>query len=320
MKKVFLHIGYPKSFSTTLQRDFFSQHPELLFGGVGINDNISYANFEIEWIFEVLLKYSTANYWNENKTNAKFLLQNFIRNSSKKKIVFSSEYLSFQVSPQEIDSGEKLIRLKELFSDYDSEIIYIKRKPIDLIRSMYKEYIRLGYNQDYETFLKDVITFRDRNFLSDLNYEKKHRQLIDIFGNKNVHCVNFDSIAKNPEEVINQIFSKILKIDNMKLPISFQNQTLKDYEYRQLLSINNEYRRGISTSIFEPFEKHRNRTVFQNKEINFDNEEIFKHVIMKRKAIERINKETNFIDKKKLLFSQKSIELEKLLLKYLIKS
>lgn len=318
MKKVFIHIGYPKSFSTTLQRDFFAKHTELLYGGVGVKDNISYANFEIEWIFEILLKYSTANFWNENKTIAKFVLKKFISSSSKKKIVFSSEYLSFQVSPQEIDSGEKLMRLKELFSDYDSDIIYIKREPIDLIRSMYKEYIRLGYDQNYETFLENAITFRDRNFLSDLNYEKKHFQLIDIFGDKNVHCVNFDSIVKDPKRIINQIFSDILKIDNMNLSISFQNQTLKDYEYRQLLNINNEYRRGISTSMFEPFEKHRNRTLFHNNEINFDNKEIFKHVIMKRKAVEYINKKTDSDDKSNFLFSQKSIELESLLLKYLV--
>mgnify|MGYP006425533973 CR=1 FL=1 len=317
MNKIFIHIGYPKSFSTTLQRDFFSQHPELLFGGVGINDNISYANFEIEWVFEVLLKYSNSNYWYENKINAKLILQNYIQNSVKDKIVFSSEYLSFKISPQEIDSREKMTRLKELFSDYDFEIIYIKRKPIDLIKSLYKEYIRLGYNLNYETFLEDVITFRDRNFLSDLNYKKKHNQLIDIFGKKNVHCVNFDSIANNPQQAINQIFSETLKIDNIRLPIFFQNQTLKEYQYRQLLDINNRYRRGISTSIFEPFEKHRNRTLFKDVEINFDNEEIFNHVIMKRKAIESLYNEVNFIDKKESLFSQKSLKLEMLLLKYL---
>ncbi len=43
---IFLHIGYPKCFSTTLQRNFFSKHPEIFYGGIGIDSNIDFINEE----------------------------------------------------------------------------------------------------------------------------------------------------------------------------------------------------------------------------------------------------------------------------------
>ena len=54
----FIHIGYPKCFSTTLQREFFSIHPEIHYGGIGTGgSNIDFINDEMNLLVESGLIY-----------------------------------------------------------------------------------------------------------------------------------------------------------------------------------------------------------------------------------------------------------------------
>ena len=48
----------PKNLSTTLQRDFFSKHPEIMHLGVGINSNVYYINSRISSACENHFQYS----------------------------------------------------------------------------------------------------------------------------------------------------------------------------------------------------------------------------------------------------------------------
>lgn len=126
-ENVYLHFGYPKCFSTALQRNFFEKHPEIKFGGVGIKDNISYENDNIELCFESLLKYSNDLYWQLHKDRMKTALVKFISQSKPKKPVFSSEHLSFNFTLQGLNNGVKYERIKYLFQDYNIKILIIKR-------------------------------------------------------------------------------------------------------------------------------------------------------------------------------------------------
>lgn len=117
MPTIYLHIGYPKCFSTTLQRSYFERHPQIHFGGVGIGDNISYANDEIELMFESLLKYGNKVYWSKCKDKAKENIQHFVEKSGNKKVVFSSEHLSMNFTLQGIANELKYRRLQYLFEN-----------------------------------------------------------------------------------------------------------------------------------------------------------------------------------------------------------
>jgi len=295
-KKVFIHIGYPKCFSTTLQRDYFNEHSEISFGGVGTFDNISYQNKEIEFIFESLLKYSHSNFWDIHKIKAKKNIEDFINSNENKKHVFSSEYLAMPISLQDIDSVEKIKRLKFLFKSFDLKIIFISRNPIDFIRSFYKEYIRLGYYQDYSEYIKHLITHKDRNYLYDLNYILKEEYLGKLFGKKNVFHFKFEELKKDPQNIINVSLSEILGVRNENIIIENQNASLTNSQYYELLNINNKYRRGIGISINEPFEKHRNKVLMDSSKIQYSNEEIFSEVIAKRNAISKIKIEKENIE------------------------
>ncbi|WP_040278211.1 hypothetical protein [Psychroserpens damuponensis] len=285
MKKVCLHIGYPKCLSTTLQRSFFEKHPQINYAGVGINDNISYVNKDIEFIFESLLKYANDCYWNQNKKQAKKTIEEFVNNSSLLSL-FSSEHLGFKFSQQQIDSVEKIKRLAFLFSDFEVSIFIIEREPINLLKSLYREFLKMGYKDNYTYFMRELVALSDRNFLSDLNILNKKSQLKEHFYNVDITCLNFEDLTKN-QEFLNVTLSSVLRIDNHKLPIKNDNPSISNEHLSKLLKYNQMHPRELGLSQYEPFERHRNRIVYQRSELDYKEEEIFRNVINKRLVLNK---------------------------------
>lgn len=286
MNTIYIHIGYPKCFSTTLQRSYFEKHPAIHFGGVGIGDNISYDGPDIELTFESLLKYANEFFWDKYKKKVKKSIHDFIRRAGKKKVVFSSEHLSMNFSLQGIDNKLKYERIKYLFDDFEIRLLIIKRDPIRLIKSLYGEYVKMGYSEEYKYFLKWIITFQDRNFLVDLNYQKKGEQLKQIFGKDNITWLTFEEIKKiGVEKSLNQELSNWLGIDYQFIPIENNNPSLTDKEISSLVKWNKQHPRGLGKAQTEPFERHRSRILFKKADLDFSEEEIFSEVIKKREAI-----------------------------------
>ncbi|MFD2542025.1 hypothetical protein ACFSSB_06795 [Lacinutrix gracilariae] len=287
MKKVCLHIGYPKCLSTTLQRSFFEEHPQINYAGSGIHDNISYYNKDIEFVFESLLKYANNSYWNQNKKLAKKIIDEFV-SSSDLLPLFSSEHLSFKFSEQQIDSVDKIQRLAFLFSGYEVSILIIKREPITLLNSLYKEFVKMGYKDSYAYFLRQSILFSDRNFLSDLNILNKEKQIKNHFNDVTVNWLSFESLIKNTE-YLNETISSVLELDNYNLPINNDNPSISNKQLIALLNYNQMHSRGVGLSQYEPFERHRNRVLYDKSGLDYKEEEVFENVINKRLALNKVS-------------------------------
>jgi len=292
---VFIHVGYPKCLSTTLQRSYFEKHPDIHYGGIGIKDNISFSSIEIEFIFECLLKYANQRFWNSKKEWAREQLAKFIETANKRKIVFSSEHLSMNFSLQGIDNALKYDRINYLFENFDIKSLMITREPLSLIRSIYKEFIKMGYYEEYEAFLKWLIIFKDRNFLYDLNYELKVIELESFFGKGSVKEVKFDSYLRtNIKEQLNDKISNWLSINNLNLEIQNENPSISDSEINKLHALNKSKRRGIGLTQLEPFEKHRNRRLYSESGLDIEESEIFQNVLAKRIALKEVSEMTSF--------------------------
>ena len=95
--RIVVHIGYPKCMSTTLQRDFFSKHPEINYLGVGFADNMSYSTNEVEYLNETFLKYCRDDLWERSKLDFHHHLKKLI--DYQKTTVFSNEHLSLKFFP-----------------------------------------------------------------------------------------------------------------------------------------------------------------------------------------------------------------------------
>jgi hypothetical protein len=289
MRKIFLQIGYPKSFSSSLQRSFFKIHPEIGYGGIGRKnapDNISYANADIEYLFECLLKY--VNYFSflEKKEYAKTVLKQFIDQVSENKtIVFSSEHLIFPFTPQHVDFPEIIRRIQQLFEGYKVHFIIILRRQDALIKSLYGEYIKVGYPETYSEFIKWIWGYRNRNFWKVLQYDTIFKFLSRSLPKENIHIQFFERLKQNPRQIINENFSEMLGISNRNLSINNDNPSLGLGELKALLALNKKDRRGMGNHILFPFENHRNRESLKRLDSNYTNDEIFVNVYAKRIAL-----------------------------------
>ena len=195
----YIHIGYPKNLSTTLQRDFFSKHPEILHLGVGVGSNIDYVDDDINVICEDYLQYCKEFKYEEKK---KFALDTFDKWFDKAKgrvgckvVGLSLELLSFSFTPDQIDTPIKAQRVFELFGK-DTRIIMIIRNQKDLIKSMYRESVKLGYQETFTAFLKYLYLFQDRNFLYDFCYDKLYSLYARFFGKDNIIVIPVEDVRE----------------------------------------------------------------------------------------------------------------------------
>lgn len=184
----YLHIGYPKNFSTSLQRSFFSTHPDIYHLGIGVGSNIGYRDKRISSLFELYLKSSKSIYYAERFPELKASIDAHYQAAFEvgaKAFGASSEYLSFSFTHDSIDIDEKLRRLETLFGR-DVKIIVIVRHQLHLLQSMYNEYVRIGFPGRFNYFLECLIRYQERNFLWDLRYDLVYERLADTFGPDNI--------------------------------------------------------------------------------------------------------------------------------------
>lgn len=313
-KEIYLHIGYPKCFSTTLQRTIFRNHSQIFYGGIGVPDDISYISDASELLFESVLKYANEHYYQWYKeTHVDELTRLINDRSTGKKTVFSSEHLSMNFSFQGIDSTTKYRRLRELFEGYNIHILIIEREPISLIRSLYGEYVKMGYFETYENYLKWLLMFHDRNFLRELNFENKIVQIKSVLGSSlgSITRCSFEEIKKEGvSSSLNRKISEWLNISNESIDTTNENPGLSEKQIENLRLHNLNNRREMGWSQTEPFEKHRNKKLLQTEPLCIQENEIFSNVLQKRKALKNINVESKdvtetLINKKtKILINQ----------------
>ena len=169
MRNILFHIGYPKCLSTSIQRSFFEKSKSVFFGGIGIKDNISYCNPDIEFIFECLLKYAKHSFYNKHKEWAKQTINTLLeRVDGDKSIAFSSEALSVSFTGQMLDLDQKLERIKELYYGFNTNFLIIVRNQPDLLKSLYKDFIRNGSCLSYSEFIKYLSVCQDKAFCTNL--------------------------------------------------------------------------------------------------------------------------------------------------------
>lgn len=150
----------------------------------------------------------------------------------------------------------------------------------------------MGYDQAYEAFLKWVITFQDRNFLVDLNYKTKDKQLKKWFGKDNVQWLAFEEIKeKDVENSLNKELTRWLETDDQHMDIANNNPSLDARQLAALRELNKKQQRGLNKRQTEPFERHRSRLVYDKSNIGYKEEEIFSEVIKKREALKWLKHE-----------------------------
>jgi hypothetical protein len=279
MTTKYIHIGFPKNLSTSLQRDFFSKHPELMHLGTGANDhNLGYLDKSISIAVEFYLRYAKDYVYSEKKDEIKSDFEKYFiaaQNDLKIKAVgISNEHMSFNFTPDNIDVTEKAKRLHGIFGS-NTKIIMLVRNQLHLIRSFYKECIRVGYTKSYAEYIQYLYFFHERNFTSDFFYDCTYTTYANLFGSENICLITMEDILENGELVktpdgktlLPKKLCDFLGLSYPDLDIGHYNAALNDAVIEETRKLNAQYPHDLGNIIYGTAESHRITNHFEK---NFD--------------------------------------------------
>ncbi len=293
----YVHIGYPKNFSTSLQRSFFSINPEIYHLGIGSGSNIGYRDSFLSSIFEVYLKTSKGFKYSEVKKRIKDHIDwhySQAIDSKAKAFGVSSEHFSFSFTYDCLDFETKFERLIELFGE-DIEVISIIREQLSLIKSLYKESVRVGFPGSFNDFLSSFYKFQDRNYYYDLRYDFVYSKLVEYVSKQKVNFLFFENyrdpsnqLKRNDKDeiAITSEIASILKLDNTNYNFEHFNAALSNEEVRIKSELNKSTRHDLGNDLYSSAELHRQSQYFVDElQIKEEEEILFKDVLTKRRLL-----------------------------------
>lgn len=276
-KTKYIHIGMPKNLSTTLQRDFFTQHEEILHLGVGVGSNVDYINKEIASACENHFQYSKKYAYNKvkNKISDSFNEQfnKFYNDPNKKACGISLELLSFTFTPDQIDIEDKVERVFDVFGK-GTKIILIIREQFKLIESLYKESIKIGYYGTFQEYLEYIYYSRDKNFIFDFNYDYLFDLYSSYFGKENIIVLPIEHyryqtgelIYNNSNCLLTDVLSKKIGLSSFDANMNHYNKPLSNSELLAMRNLNKINVHGIGNQAYSTGTNfHRLKHYFRNE-------------------------------------------------------
>lgn len=219
MKTLYLHIGYPKTATTTFQKFLYPAHSQIK----DIKAN--------SLSFFSKLHYSRENYFKRESLQTYKELSSLIIDKDFDKFVISSESLTsfsmyYQFFPKpyiwSAEPNSIARKLKTVFLDstvFDNvKIIISIRKQDEMLKSLYAQTYNLVFKRFKETdtfkkFLKYSIELNNDNFIIDtLHYNEILKVYEELFGIENICVLVFEELQKHRITYIKKLCS-FMEID-----------------------------------------------------------------------------------------------------------
>ncbi|MEY8767063.1 hypothetical protein [Francisella philomiragia] len=282
----YIHIGYPKCLSTSLQVDFFSKHSQLDHLGIGYNgENLKYRSSILNVYLEALLKARDIEFTHIHNNLFKTICDEITSSSG-----ISHENLSFRFSNEDVDISQKVDRLYSLFGN-ETKIIVIIRNQAALLKSLYKESLKTGLAIDYCDYINTLYRNKFHSYLNDFKYDT----IIDYFSNKfdskNILILPIESYLRDKSLIKNQskysLLQEICSFLNIKyetIVLNTNNVSINDIEAYHLLELNKKYRYNLNKGSYSLVDIHKYKNVFDY--IEYDESDIYFDVKLKRLLVE----------------------------------
>tara|TARA_B100000886_G_C20414474_1_gene488633 strand:+ start:87 stop:1070 length:984 start_codon:yes stop_codon:yes gene_type:complete len=221
MKKLFIHVGYPKTATTSLQNYLFDGH-----------DEIGYLNKDLKStsIIKQIL-YSRENAIERNKAQIYFELKKVVDNyQNYETMVFSNESLLsmsmfFRTEPKPMvfieDVNSIARKLHKVFCESglfeEVKIIIAIRRQEDLIKSIYAQvynryFKKFKQTSSFKNFISYSLLHKENFVLDALHFENVIFQYEQIFGCRNIGVFVFEDLKLNQRAFITNL-SRFLNVD-----------------------------------------------------------------------------------------------------------
>lgn len=238
-KKLIIHVGYPKTGTTTFQQNVF---PNL--------DDLVYLNDYISDTFLQRIFYSRENSFRLNLNFVHSEIREIIAMCGSDKVYlisnesFTSYGMFFRNNPEPnlytVDPNTIANKLCIAFSECgffeNINILISLRNQLDLIKSMYAQtYSRFfkKYKQtnNFSRFVDYSLTNCENMILDTLQYDLVVHKYQKLFGESNVHVLLFEEFQNNTETFCNRI-SEIITVESNSI---YELILLKDKKNQKAL-------------------------------------------------------------------------------------
>ncbi|BET24766.1 sulfotransferase domain-containing protein [Limnobacter thiooxidans] len=214
MREIILHIGLPKTATTTLQKSVFFELMELgIAEAIGLYGLCGPLENEKRKYFDLMKKlmYQTHENNSDSVSELKILFDNLINSIDERKlIIFSYENLSISnwstLWPGKyVDVDKTILLMKEMLKGYKIKLICCVRRQSSLIESFYYESIGRSGNPNSKKY-EDVRTHAANiksSFIGRMyDYEKTISSYIAELSCVGTYFYMFEDFQKNPEAII----------------------------------------------------------------------------------------------------------------------
>jgi hypothetical protein len=217
MRKTFLHVGFPKTGTTTLDAQVFPRLSGVRYLGTLQREQPLRRLFEVDLLSKDRLEYDAPAVHQE--------LWTAIRQAcgdDPRPLLFSNHSLTFTWT-NHIDRLTVAERLRELFDD--AEILIVVRHQIEMLESMYRHLLTNGVYLSFPTFLKGLEREFHRSPLPQLKFCEVVRMYERMFGDKRVHVYCYEDFAQRPDAFFRQLFA-VLQVNEAVPQHTVENVSL----------------------------------------------------------------------------------------------
>ena len=203
MPRLYLHIGYPKTGTTSLQSYFVTNATRLKSLGVlyPLTGRMGTAHYRMN--FSLRIGYdSSVGPADDPKVLIKEL-RDEVHSSGCDKILISSEYF--------VTTGA-IGAVKELFSDYDTKVIVYLRRHDHAYESDYNQSVKSTPFPPWGPSIDSFVLYKSGISLIPHNYLATLRSWATIFGHENIAVRPFERSQNKPD--LYSDFLRVVGIDN----------------------------------------------------------------------------------------------------------
>ena len=287
MKNLYVHIGFPRTATKTLQLKLFKEHNDLNYLG-RFPDRVPSHNPTISKILSYDEEEFTKNFDNLSRE-----IKNLPLSLNKTNLISDEFFLLRDLLHQKTSIKVSIQRLKKLceINNINLKIIYSVRNQTDIISSLFIVTFLSSLKTDYEKIISAINGLETdtytRNFLKGFDYYQLHNTLLEIVGSNNLSVFFYEKLLITKDEYHKEI-SDLLSLSN--------SVTSKLLDYKRIHLSYDQIRNQIELStrsqlIFHQIKKLNLKKIFNRnftlKLITFFKKKIFSNVkIDKKKVIE----------------------------------
>lgn len=205
---VFIHIGYPKTATSWLQKAILPRNPQIAFWHVRTPQHA--------WLEEIVTAHEFA--FDAQRLRSSYAERR--ANATAQTIGISWESFSGDPFAGGYDSHRNAVRLHAVFPE--AKIVVFIRNQFDMIDSLYRQYVQEGGACSLHRFLQLHFPSRVSFSLDHLCYDRLLRCYQDLFGSENVYVGLYEQLRASPQSTMDDLY-EFVGVD----PYAYDQDTLQ---------------------------------------------------------------------------------------------